>query len=119
MIDARTKTAYIDPKRAVMNHSLINQFINPIIKIMDKAYILPKQVGTFALCCIILSALAILSRRAVRFMLSAIRAVWRWSVTKHNFTPGDDDDPVVLTGAQYICFAFAVIVFVFVLSIKF
>ena len=86
---------------------------------MDKAYILPKQVSTSALCCIILSALAILSRRAVRFMLSAIRAVWCWLKTKHNFTPGDDEEPVVLTGAQYICFAFAVIVFVFVLSIKF
>lgn len=86
---------------------------------MEKVYNLPKQVSTFALCCVILSALAILSRRAVRIMLSAIRAVWRWSVTKHNFTPGDDEDPVVLTGAQYICFAFAVIVFVFVLSIQF
>lgn len=86
---------------------------------MEKAYNLSKQVSTFSLCCIILSALAILLRRAVRFMLSALRAVWRWIVTKHNFTPGDDEDPVVLTGAQYICFAFAVIVFVFVLSIQF
>lgn len=86
---------------------------------MEKAYNLPKQVSTFALCCIIVSALAILLRRAVRFMLSALRSFWCWLKTKHNFTPGDDEDPVVLTGAQYICFAFAVIVFVFVLSIQF
>ena len=86
---------------------------------MEKAYTPEKQVSTFALCCIIISALAILSRRAVRFMLSALRAVWRWSVTKHNFTPGDDEDPVTLTGAQYICFAFAAIVVVLVSSIQF
>lgn len=86
---------------------------------MEKAYTPEKQASTFALCCLILSALAILSRRAVRFMLSALRAVWRWTVTKHNFTPGDDEDPVTLTGAQYICFAFAAIVVVFLLSIQF
>lgn len=101
-----------------MNRSLINQFINQIIKIMEKAYILPKQVSTFSLCCIILSALAILLRRAVRFMFSALRAVWRWSVTKHNFTPGDED-PVTMTGAQYICFVLAAIVVALVSSIQF
>ena len=85
---------------------------------MEKAYTSAKQVSTFALCCIILSAIAILSRRAVRFMLSALRAVWRWSVTKHNFTPGDED-PVVLTGAQYLVFALVCSVVVVVLSIKF
>lgn len=86
---------------------------------MEKAYNLPKQVSTFALCCIILSALAILSRRAVRFMFSALRAVWCWLKTKHNFTPGDDEDPVMLTGAQYLGFAVLCLVSVFVLSIKF
>ena len=86
---------------------------------MEKAYNLPKQVSTFALCCLILSALAILSRRAVRFMLLAIRAVWRWTVTKHNFTPGDDGDPVLLTGAQYLGFVLLSVAAVFVISIRF
>ena len=86
---------------------------------MEKAYTLAKQVSTFALCCIIFSALVILCGRAVRFTLSVLRAVWRWIVTKHNFTPGDDEDPVTFTGAQYLCFALFCIVVVFVLSIKF
>ena len=86
---------------------------------MEKAYIPPKQVSTFSLCCIILSALAILLQRSVRFMLLALRAVWRWIVTKHNFTPGDDEDPVILTGAQYLVFALVCSVVVFVLSIQF
>lgn len=86
---------------------------------MEKAYNLSKQVSTFSLCCIILSALAILLQRAIRFTLSVLRAVWRWIVTKHNFTPGDDEDPVVLTGAQYLGFALLCFVVVFMLSIKF
>lgn len=86
---------------------------------MKKAYTIAKQVSTFALCCIIFSALAILLGRAVRFTLSLIRAVWRWIVTKHNFTPGDDEDPVTLTGAQYLCFALLCFVVEFLLSIKF
>ncbi len=85
---------------------------------MEKAYTLAKQVSTFALCCIIFSALVILCGRAVRFTLSVLRAVWRWIVTKHNFTPGDED-PLTLTGAQYLCFAVVGFVIVFVLSIKF
>lgn len=86
---------------------------------MEKAYTLAKQVSTFALCCIILTALAILARRFVLFTLSVLRAVWQWIVTKHNFTPGDDEDPVTLTGAQYLCFVLLGVVVVFVLSIKF
>lgn len=85
---------------------------------MEKAYTLAKQVSTFALCFIIFSALAILFGRAVRFTLSVLRAVWRWIITKHNFTPGDED-PVTLTGAQYLCFALLCFVVVFMLSIKF
>lgn len=85
---------------------------------MEKAYNLTKQVGTFALCCIILSALAILAHRFVLFTLSVLRAVWRWIITKHNFTPGDED-PVTMTGAQYLCFALVGAVIVFILSIKF
>lgn len=86
---------------------------------MEKAYNLTKQVSTFALCCIILSALAILVRRSVIFTLSVLRAFWHWIETKHNFTPGDDEDPVTLTGAQYLCFALLSLAIVFVLSIKF
>lgn len=85
---------------------------------MEKVYNLTKQVSTFALCCIILSALAVLLRRAVCFTFLFLRACWRWIVMKHNFTPGDED-PVILTGAQYLCFALLCFVVVFVLSIKF
>lgn len=86
---------------------------------MEKAYNLSKQVSMFSLCYIILSALAVLLQRSVRFTLSVLRAVWRWIVTKHNFTPGDDEDPVVLTGAQYLCFAVLCFVVVCMLSIQF
>lgn len=86
---------------------------------MEKAYTLAKRVSTFTLCCIIFSALVILLSRAVRFTLSVFRAVWRWIVTKHNFTPGDDEDPVTFTGAQYLCIVLLCFVIVFVLSIKF
>lgn len=85
---------------------------------MEKSYNLTKQVSTFSICFIILSALAILLQRSVRFTLSVLRAVWRWIVTKHNFTPGDED-PVILTGAQYLGFAMLCFVVVFVLSIQF
>lgn len=85
---------------------------------MEKAYTLKNQVGTFALCRLILLALAILFGRAVRFTLLVFLAVWRWIITKHNFTPGDED-PVTLTGAQYIGFVLLCFVVVFVLSIKF
>ena len=86
---------------------------------MEKAYASAKQVSTLALFCIIISALAILLHRAVSFMLSALRAVWRWIVTKHNFTPGDDEDPVLLTGAQYLGFVLLSVAAVFVISIRF
>ena len=86
---------------------------------MDKTYNINKQVGTFGLCCIIFSALAILLRRAVCSVLSFLRAVWQWSVTKHNFTPGDDEDPVLLTGAQYLGFVLLSVAAVFVISIRF
>lgn len=86
---------------------------------MEKAYNFSSQIGTFTLCCIILSALAILARRAVLFLFSVLRTCVRWMATKHNFTPGDDEDPVTLTGAQYLCFALLSLAIVFVLSIKF
>lgn len=85
---------------------------------MEKAYTLTKQISTFTICCIIFSALVILFCRALRFTLSVLRAVWRWIQTKHNFTPGDDEDPVTLTGAQYLGVVLLCVVVVFVLSIK-
>ena len=86
---------------------------------MDKTYNINKQVGTFGLCCVIISALAILSFRAACAVLSFLRAVWCWLKTKHNFTPGDDEDPVLLTGAQYLGFVLLSIAAVFVISIRF
>ena len=86
---------------------------------MDKTYNINKQVGTFGLCCVIISALAILSCRAACSVLSLLRAVWRWLKTKHNFTPGDDEDPVLLTGAQYLGFVLLSVAAVFVISIRF
>ena len=86
---------------------------------MDKTYNINKQVGTFGLCCVIISALAILSCRAACSVLSLLRAVWGWLKTKHNFTPGDDEDPVLLTGAQYLGFVLLSVAAVFVISIRF
>ena len=86
---------------------------------MDKTYNINKQVGTFGLCCVIISALAILSVRAACSVLSLLRAVWCWLKTKHNFTPGDDEDPVLLTGAQYLGFVLLSVAAVFVISIRF
>ena len=86
---------------------------------MEKAYNLPKQVSTFSLCCIILSALAVLFQRTIRFTLSVLRAFWCWLKTKHNFTPGDNEDPVMLTGVQYLGFVLLSVAAVFVISIRF
>ena len=86
---------------------------------MEKAFTPAKQVSTFALCCLIFSALAILSRRAACAVLSFLRAVWCWLKTKHHFTPGDDEDPVLLTGAQYLGFVLLSVAAVFVVSIQF
>lgn len=86
---------------------------------MEKAYNFSSKISTFTLCCIILSSLAILARRAVLFLFSVLSTCVRWMATKHNFTPGDDEDPVTLTGAQYLCFALLSLAIVFVLSIKF
>lgn len=85
---------------------------------MEKAYI-TKQTKNVDLCMLILAAFVLLLLRVLRFTLSAMRKAAQWAVTKHNFTPGDDEDPVTLTGAQYLCFALLGIVVVFVLSLKF
>jgi hypothetical protein len=85
---------------------------------MEKAYI-TKQTKSVDLCMLILAAFVLLLLRVLRFTLSAMRKAAQWAVTKHNFTPGDDEDPVTLTGAQYLCFALLGIVVVFVLSLKF
>lgn len=85
---------------------------------MEKAYI-TKQTKIVDLCMLILAAFVLLLLRVLRFTLSAMRKAAQWAVTKHNFTPGDDEDPVTLTGAQYLCFALLGIVVVFVLSLKF
>lgn len=85
---------------------------------MEKAYI-TKQTKSVDLCMLILAAFVLLLLRVLRFTLSGMRKAAQWAVTKHNFTPGDDEDPVTLTGAQYLCFALLGIVVVFVLSLKF
>ena len=85
---------------------------------MEKAYI-TKQTKSVDLCMLILAAFVLLLLRVLRFTLSAMRKAAKWAVTKHNFTPGDDEDPVTLTGAQYLCFALLSLAIVFVLSIKF
>lgn len=85
---------------------------------MEKAYI-TKQTKSVDLCMLILAAFVLLLLRVLRFTLSAMRKAAQWAVTKHNFTPGDNEDPVTLTGAQYLCFALLGIVVVFVLSLKF
>lgn len=85
---------------------------------MEKAYI-TKQTKSVNFCMLILAAFVILLLRVLRFTLSAMRKAAQWAVTKHNFTPGDDEDPVTLTGAQYLCFALLSLAIVFVLSIKF
>lgn len=77
-----------------------------------------KQTKSVDLCMLILAAFVLLLLRVLRFTLSAMRKAAQWAVTKHNFTPGDED-PVILTGAQYLCFALVCVVTAIVLSIQF
>ena len=50
--------------------------------------------------------------------LAAVRTVAKWLKTRHNFTPGDDEYPVYMTGYQYIFFGVVVCLVFLALSIK-
>lgn len=83
---------------------------------MNKAYNIA-QVSTAALCGLILSALAILLRRAIRHTLLALRGGIAWLQAEHNFTPFEQDEaervylPLIYSAA-------AVVVYV-ILSVQF
>lgn len=87
---------------------------------MHKAYTIA-QVSTYALCRLILSALVILLRRAIRHTLSALRGGIAWLQAEHNFTPFEPDEAerVYLPGWQYLLYSAAAVVVCVILSIQF
>ena len=84
---------------------------------MEKAYI-STRTSSADLCGLIYVACAILLRRAYLCTLAAVRTVAKWLKTRHNFTPGDDEEPVYMTGYQYIFFGVIVCLAFMALSIK-
>lgn len=87
---------------------------------MDKVYNIT-HISTSALCGLVLSALSILLRRAIKHTLSALRGGIAWLQAEHNFTPFEQDeaDRVYLPGWQYIIFSAAAVVVCVILSIQF
>lgn len=87
---------------------------------MNKAYNMA-QVSTGALCGLILSALVILLRRAIKHTLSALRGGIAWLQAEHNFTPfeADESEKVFLSGWQYLIYSAAAVVVCVILSIQF
>lgn len=87
---------------------------------MHKAYNIT-QVSTAALCGLILSALVILLRRAIRRTLSALRGGIAWLQAEHNFTPFEQDEAerVYLPGWQYLIYSAAAVVVCVILSFQF
>ena len=87
---------------------------------MDKAYNIT-HISTAALCGLVLSALSILLRRAIKHTLSALRGGIAWLQTEHNFTPfeTDESERVYLPGWQYLIYSAAAVVVCVILSIQF
>lgn len=87
---------------------------------MNKAYNIA-QSSTAALCGLILSALVILLRRAIKRTLSALRGGIAWLQAEHNFTPfeADEAERVYLPGWQYLIYSAAAVVVCVILSIQF
>lgn len=87
---------------------------------MNKAYNIA-QSSTAALCGLILSALVILLRRAIKRTLSALRGGIAWLQAEHNFTPfeADESEKVYLSGWQYLIYSAAAVVVCVILSIQF
>lgn len=88
--------------------------------IMDKAYNIT-HISTAALCGLVLSALSILLRRAIKHTLSALRGGIAWLQAEHNFTPfeADEAERVYLPGWKYIIFSAAAVVVCVILSFQF
>lgn len=83
-----------------------------------KQLVITPRTSTADLCAAFVAVCGLLFRRAYLCTLTAVRTAAKWLKTRHNFTPGDDEDPVYMTGYQYIFFAAAVCLAFLVLSIK-
>lgn len=74
------------------------------------------RTSTAALWGLIFTACAILCRRAYVEARKRCKAARVWLQSRHDFS--DDDEPVTLTGWQYLCFALACVFACLVLSIE-
>lgn len=84
---------------------------------MEKLYISPRT-STADLCGLIFAACAILCHRAYLCTLATVRTATKWLKARHNFMPDDDEEPVIMTGYQYILFAVLCCLVFMALSIK-
>lgn len=78
--------------------------------------IVTPETRTFALFTALFAVCLILARRAFNRGLYGLEMARIWLNTRHNFT--DDEDPVILTGWQYIGVAVVCCAVCLALSIK-
>lgn len=76
------------------------------------------RTSTPALCALIFAACSILLRRAYLCTVHGLKVAAKWLISRHNFTPGDEEEPVIMTGYQYIIFAAVVCLACVILSIN-
>lgn len=84
---------------------------------MEKSYISPRT-STADLCALLFAVCALLLRRVCCCTLATVRTATKWLKARHNFMPDDDDEPVIMTGYQYILFAVVCCLVFMILSIK-
>ena len=74
------------------------------------------RTSTPALFGIIFAACAVLCGRAYTGTVHGLKVARTWLKARHNFA--DSEEPVIMTGYQYICFGLAVCAVCLALSIK-
>ena len=75
------------------------------------------RTSTPTLLGLIFAACAVLCGRAHLCTVRALKAAGTWLKTPHNFA--DREEPVIMTGYQYICFGLVVCAVCLALSIKY
>ena len=72
--------------------------------------------STPVLCGLIFAAVSVLIGRAYLCTVRALKAAGTWLKARHNFA--DRDDPVIMTGYQYIFFGLVVCLVCMILSLR-
>lgn len=83
-----------------------------------KQLVITPRTSTADLCAAFAAVCGLLLRRACLRTLAAVRTAEKWLKTRHSFMQDDDEEPVIMTGYQYILFAVVCCLVFMALSIK-